>query len=196
MPSVSCADESHVRSRAEAKTADIERKIRSLQVMKRALQQLVSACKSDGPASKCSFLEIPTIKKTCYEKAALPIKRNVLPFLAAIPVVFVAVVSHFAACPACWPLVGGLISALGLTSLLPGNPALLMVPLFVGCLLLAIAPLALQARRHLQPFILGLIASAFVLVGKFLSKCNCGNGCRHCHSRCRIRLELSRAACD
>jgi hypothetical protein len=43
-----------------------------------------------------------------------------------------------------------------------------MLPLFVGCLLLAIAPLALQARHHLQPFILGLIASAFVLGGKFL----------------------------
>jgi MerR family copper efflux transcriptional regulator len=53
-PGKTCAD---VRSRAEAKTADIERKIRSLQVMKRALQQLVSACKSDGPASRCSFLE-------------------------------------------------------------------------------------------------------------------------------------------
>ena len=53
-PGKTCAD---VRSRAEAKTADIERKIRSLQVMKRALQQLVSACRSDGPATKCSFLE-------------------------------------------------------------------------------------------------------------------------------------------
>ena len=92
-------------------------------------------------------------------------KWNVLQFLAAIPAVFVAVVSHFVACPACWPLVGGLISALGLTSLLETR---LMLPLFVGCLLLAIAPLALQARSHLQPFILGLIASAFVLVGKFL----------------------------
>ena len=98
-------------------------------------------------------------------KPAHPAKRNVLQFLAAIPAVFVAVVSHFVACPACWPLVGGLISALGLTSLLETR---LMLPLFVGCLLLAIAPLALQARHHLQPFILGLIASAFVLVGKFL----------------------------
>ena len=53
-PGKTCAD---VRSRAEAKEADIERKIRSLQVMKRALQQLVSTCKSDDPASKCSFLE-------------------------------------------------------------------------------------------------------------------------------------------
>jgi MerR family transcriptional regulator, copper efflux regulator len=53
-PGKTCAD---VRSRAEAKTADIEQKIRSLQDMKRALQQLVSACDSDGPACKCSFLE-------------------------------------------------------------------------------------------------------------------------------------------
>jgi MerR family copper efflux transcriptional regulator len=53
-PGTTCAD---VRSHAEAKIADIERKIRSLQVMKRGLQELVSACKSDGPASKCSFLE-------------------------------------------------------------------------------------------------------------------------------------------
>jgi MerR family copper efflux transcriptional regulator len=53
-PGKTCAD---VRSRAEAKIADIERKILSLQVMEQALQQLVSACESDGPASKCSFLE-------------------------------------------------------------------------------------------------------------------------------------------
>jgi MerR family mercuric resistance operon transcriptional regulator len=53
-PGKTCAD---VRSRAEAKTAAIERKIRSLQVMKRALQQLVSACESNGPVSECSFLE-------------------------------------------------------------------------------------------------------------------------------------------
>jgi len=53
-PGKTCAD---VRGRAETKAADIEQKIRSLQIMKRALHQLVSACKSDGPASKCSFLE-------------------------------------------------------------------------------------------------------------------------------------------
>jgi hypothetical protein len=98
-------------------------------------------------------------------KAAHRTKRDVLQFLAAIPAIFVAVVSHLVACPACWPLVGGLISALGLTSLLETR---LMLPLFVGCLLLAIAPLALEARHHLQPFILGLLASAFVLVGNFL----------------------------
>jgi Hg(II)-responsive transcriptional regulator len=49
-----CTD---VRNRAESKQADIEQKIRSLQAMKRALQQLVSACTTHGPASECSFFE-------------------------------------------------------------------------------------------------------------------------------------------
>jgi len=46
----------HVRYRAQLKLADIERKIRSLDAMKKALQQLVSACKADGPTTECSFL--------------------------------------------------------------------------------------------------------------------------------------------
>jgi MerR family copper efflux transcriptional regulator len=52
-PGMTCAD---VRKRAEAKMADIEQKIKSLYIMKRALRQLVSTCAADGPASKCSFL--------------------------------------------------------------------------------------------------------------------------------------------
>jgi MerR family mercuric resistance operon transcriptional regulator len=49
-----CSD---LRDCAESKVADIERKIESLQAMKRALQQLVSACTANGPASECSFFE-------------------------------------------------------------------------------------------------------------------------------------------
>ena len=52
-PGMTCAD---VRKRAEAKMAEIEQKIKSLYVMKRALRQLVSTCAADGPASECSFL--------------------------------------------------------------------------------------------------------------------------------------------
>ena len=40
----------------ELKLADIERKIRSLNAMKKALQQLVSACKADDPTTECSFI--------------------------------------------------------------------------------------------------------------------------------------------
>lgn len=53
-PGITCTD---VRYRAQMKMTDIERKIRSLNAMKKALQQLVSACTSDGPAGECSFLE-------------------------------------------------------------------------------------------------------------------------------------------
>jgi hypothetical protein len=92
-------------------------------------------------------------------------KWNFLRILAAIPAVLVALVSHFVACPACWPFVGGLISTLGLTSLLETR---LMLPLFVGCLLLALAPLGFLARNHLLPFILGLVASMLIFIGKFV----------------------------
>jgi hypothetical protein len=43
-----------------------------------------------------------------------------------------------------------------------------MLPLFVGCLLLAVVPLGFGFRRHLFPFILGLTASALILIGKFV----------------------------
>ena len=90
---------------------------------------------------------------------------SLLRILAAIPAVLVALLSHFIACPACWPLVGGLISTLGFTSLIETR---LMLPLFVGCLLLALAPLGFLARNHLAPFILGLIALVVILIGKFV----------------------------
>jgi Hg(II)-responsive transcriptional regulator len=53
-PDTTCAD---VRKRADAKVAAIEKRIASLQAMKEALRQLVSACEMDGPPSECSLLE-------------------------------------------------------------------------------------------------------------------------------------------
>jgi MerR family mercuric resistance operon transcriptional regulator len=49
-----CSD---IRDYAESKVADIERKIESLQAMKRALQDLVSACTVNGPVSECLVFE-------------------------------------------------------------------------------------------------------------------------------------------
>ena len=49
-----CAD---VKSRAEAKIADIEAKIRSLQSMKAALAKLTAACSGRGSHSECPILE-------------------------------------------------------------------------------------------------------------------------------------------
>lgn len=53
-PASTCAD---VKGRAEAKIADIDEKIRTLQRMKRALVKLTTACGGDGPSSKCPILE-------------------------------------------------------------------------------------------------------------------------------------------
>ncbi len=69
-------------------------------------------------------------------------------------------------CPACWPAYAGLLSALGLgflwqqTYLLPVTAALLVV---------ALASLAWRAsaRRGYGPFVLGLLAAAVLLIGKF-----------------------------
>ena len=92
-------------------------------------------------------------------------KRRVWRIFAPIPAVGVALMSHVAICPACWPLVGGLISALGVTTLIEGR---FMLPVFVGSLLLAITPLGLEARRHIGPFSLGLVACVLIWSGRLV----------------------------
>jgi MerR family copper efflux transcriptional regulator len=46
-----------IRARAEAKVADIEAKIRSLELMKKTLRKLTRACDGCAPAAKCPILE-------------------------------------------------------------------------------------------------------------------------------------------
>lgn len=53
-PSFTCAD---VRSRATAKVADIEERIRDLQRMRKALRSLVETCQGSGPVSDCPILD-------------------------------------------------------------------------------------------------------------------------------------------
>ncbi len=50
-----CAD---VKRRAEAKIADIEEKIRTLQSIKKALTKLVSLCSGEGPTGECPIIEV------------------------------------------------------------------------------------------------------------------------------------------
>jgi|GEM_PF-172703 len=70
-------------------------------------------------------------------------------------------------CPACWPAYAGLLSSLGLGFLLESAYLLPVIALF---LVMAVATLAYKARtrRGYKPFILGLVASSIVLVGKFI----------------------------
>jgi len=52
-PSMTCAE---VKQRAEAKIADVEGRIRTLQGMKRALVQVTRSCSGSGPTSACPIL--------------------------------------------------------------------------------------------------------------------------------------------
>ena len=46
-----------IRKRAEAKVADIQAKIRSLESMRRTLQKLTKVCDGCGPTAECPILE-------------------------------------------------------------------------------------------------------------------------------------------
>lgn len=53
-PDTTCAQ---VRDQARAKVADIKQRIRSLEGMKKALEQLAAACRGRGPLNECPILE-------------------------------------------------------------------------------------------------------------------------------------------
>src|ERR1700744_2464413 len=89
---------------------------------------------------------------------------NVRRFAAAIPAVAMALISHAEVCPACWPLVGGLLSSLGATFLIETR---FLLPVMIASLALAIAMLSYRVRGDYRPFALGILASALILVGRF-----------------------------
>lgn len=70
-------------------------------------------------------------------------------------------------CPACWPAYAGVLSALGL-GFIPLSTKYLL-PLTAGFLIAAVAALGFRAhrRRGYTPMLLGVLASAAVLYGKF-----------------------------
>jgi MerR family mercuric resistance operon transcriptional regulator len=53
-PTTTCAE---VRSKAQAKVADIKEKIETLQRMKKALVKLTRTCSGQGPVSECPILD-------------------------------------------------------------------------------------------------------------------------------------------
>lgn len=83
----------------------------------------------------------------------------------SLPAVGVALLPKLA-CPACWPAYAGLLSSLGI-GFFDYTPYLL--PLTAVFLLIAVAALAYRARqrRGYKPFLMGLLAGAILLIGKF-----------------------------
>ena len=84
---------------------------------------------------------------------------------AMLPAVGVAFLPKLA-CPACWPAYAGLLSSFGI-GFFDYTPYLL--PLTAVFLFIALAALVYRApqRYRYRPFLLGLLASAVMLIGKF-----------------------------
>src|SRR6266481_3051928 len=83
----------------------------------------------------------------------------------ALPGVGVSLLPKLA-CPLCWPAYAGLLSSVGLGFLIS---AAYLLPLTAGSLVIALGAMAFKAnsRHGYGPFLLGLLAAAAVLLGKF-----------------------------
>ncbi len=88
-------------------------------------------------------------------------KRNLL----AVPGMGVAFLPKLA-CPACWPAYAGLLSTVGLGFL---GATRYLLPLTAVFLLVSVGILAFGAkrRRGYKPSILGILAAALLMYGKF-----------------------------
>lgn len=85
--------------------------------------------------------------------------------LTVLPAVGVSLLPKLA-CPACWPAYAGLLSAVGLGFLMETK---YLLPLTVLFLVVAVGALRWRAqnRKGHGPFVVGLLAAAIVVVGKF-----------------------------
>lgn len=86
-------------------------------------------------------------------------------WLPIIPAIGVSLLPNLA-CPACWPAYAGILGAVGLGFLIDTT---YLLPLTAVFLVVAVGALGWRAatRRGYGPFILGLLATAVVVVGKF-----------------------------
>ncbi|MEK7405344.1 MAG: MerC family mercury resistance protein, partial [Acidobacteriota bacterium] len=86
--------------------------------------------------------------------------------LTAVPAIVAGLLPNVT-CPACWPAYAGLLSALGLGFLVSSA---YLFPLTAALLLVAVCTIGLRAReRHRYgPFVLGFVAAATLLAGKFV----------------------------
>lgn len=86
--------------------------------------------------------------------------------MAVVPGILAALLPRIT-CPSCWPAYAGFLGAVGLPILMDVR---WLLPLTAASLLLAIAALAIGARRRrgYAPLLIGLGAAALVLIGKFV----------------------------
>lgn len=84
---------------------------------------------------------------------------------APLPAVGVALLPKLT-CPACWPAYAGLLSSMGIGFF---NYSAYLMPLTIVFLVIVLASLAFRARRRrgYRPLLLGMVAAAILLTGKF-----------------------------
>lgn len=95
-----------------------------------------------------------------------PVNRKSWTFnTATLPAIGVALLPKLS-CPACWPAYAGLLSSLGI-GFVDYTPYLM--PFTLLFLAISLATMAYKApnRRGYQPLLLGIAASAVLLIGKF-----------------------------
>lgn len=99
------------------------------------------------------------------DPAAIPEKFRWQQFAATIP--SLAALFPVLHCPACWPVYGGILTALGLGFLFQ---ATYLLPITGSCLLLALFALGYRAhtRHGYLPLTLGLISVTAIILAKFL----------------------------
>jgi hypothetical protein len=85
--------------------------------------------------------------------------------LLTVPGIGVALLPKLA-CPLCWPLYAGIVSSLGMGFLIS---TAYLLPITIAFLIATVFVLAFRAkqRRGFGPLLLGIAASAAVLIGKF-----------------------------
>ncbi len=88
--------------------------------------------------------------------------------LLAIPSILASLIaaSPVLTCPACWPLYAGLLSALGIGFV---NYTAYIFPVTIIMLVISLASFwwKAQERRGYAPLIVGIVASASLVAGKF-----------------------------
>jgi mercuric ion transport protein len=74
-------------------------------------------------------------------------------------------------CPFCWPLYAGIVSSVGLGFLI-GTAYLVPITSAVLILTLAVLGFGARQRRGYGPFVVGVVASAAILISKFFLESN------------------------
>ncbi len=141
----------------------------------------VSGVSEDADANNCRIYEaeeggfqgvpsIETISSALHQNSSNPKSSAVswIGGLASFPAFGVTLLPALS-CSLCWPAYAGLLGAVGL-GFVDYTPY--VTPGIVGLLTLSILGLAYQARRRrggFKPLVVGLVAAAVILVGRYLA---------------------------